>query len=143
MPGGGTGRGRRGPEGRQADGASSVDLEQLAPNPRFLSIRQDEKRIEIMNDNGGLVTLFPDGKKHKETDADGNEVTFKSRWDGNQLVSEHKVPHLGKLKEIYELSPDGKQLYVTTELDNSRLDSPLIIRRVYDSEKSATANAQK
>jgi len=34
--------------------------------------------------------------------------------------------------ETYELSRDGKQLYVISQLENSRLSAPLVIRRVYD-----------
>jgi hypothetical protein len=144
MPGrGGMGRTRRGPSGGEEGRDSLRGLERLAANPKILTIRQDEKKIEIVNDNGGLTTLFPDGKKHKETDADGNDVTLKTHWEGVQLVSEHKMPNLGKLKETYELSPDGKQLYVTTELESSRLDSPLVIRRVYDGAAMAKSGAQQ
>ena len=45
----------------------------------------------------------------------------------------------GKLTETYVLSQDGKRLYVTSQLDNSQLSAPLVIRRVYD---SAAGNAK-
>jgi hypothetical protein len=45
----------------------------------------------------------------------------------------------GKLTETYVLGQDGKRLYVTSQLDNSQLSAPLVIRRVYD---SAAGNAK-
>ena len=36
----------------------------------------------------------------------------------------------------YELSPDGKQLYVTTKIDNPRFKNPVTFRLVYDPAQS-------
>jgi hypothetical protein len=143
VPGvGGMGRGRRGSRPTETGGPSSEQLEQLARNPKSLNITQDEKQIEITNDDGQITRLFPDDKKHKVSDFNGDEVTVKSHWDGDRLISESKPKHLGKLTETYELSSDGKQLFITSELDNSSFASPLIIRRVFDS-ATTVAKAEK
>jgi len=137
---GGMGRGGRGGPGATQDaGISAGDLEPLAASPKMLSIEQDEKRVTILDDAGRIRNLYPDGKKHKETDSSGQSTKIKAHWDGNRLVAESKLGHSGKLTETYELSQDGKQLYVISQLDNSHLSSPLVIRLVYD---GAAGNAK-
>jgi hypothetical protein len=113
-------------------GFSREDLDQLATNSKQLTIEQDDKQTTIANDAGQTKNLYTDGKKHKEAGSSGHSTTVKARWEGDRLVAESKLGHSGKLTETYELSPDGKQLYVVARLDNSRLSAPLVIRRVYD-----------
>lgn len=136
MGGGGMGRGGmgRGPGGRVAqDGAiNGDDMDTLGTDPKALTIDQNEKQISVTDDTDHTEDLYPDGKKHKGDDTNGDKTGIKTHWNGNRLVSESKLGHSGKLTETYELSPDGKHLYVTSELDSSHLSSPLIIRRVYD-----------
>jgi hypothetical protein len=136
MGGGGMGRGGmgRGPSGRAAqDGAiNGEDMDTLATDPKALTIDQNEKQVSVTDDTDHTENLYPDGKKHKGDDTSGDKTGIKTHWNGNRLVSESKLGHSGKLTETYELSPDGKQLYVTSELDSSHLTGPLIIRRVYD-----------
>jgi hypothetical protein len=129
--GGGMGRGGRG-QRSAGQGPSSEDLEKLARDPKTLTISQDDQKLSIVDDNGDVNTLYPDGKKHKQQDANGDTVEYKTHWDDQRLVAESKLKHSGKLTSTYELSPDGKQLFLTTRLDNSALAAPLIIRRVYD-----------
>lgn len=136
--GGGMGRGGRRGAASQAAPPSNQDLEQLTPNPKTLWVEQDAKQITITNDAGQIRNLYPDKKKHKETDANGEPTTIKTHWDGGRLIAESKLGHSGKLAETYELSQDGKQLYVITQLDNSRLSTPLVIRRVYDRAAEST-----
>jgi len=140
-PGGG-GMGRRGQRGGGAgpsSALSSEDLEHLAANPKMLRVEQAEKSISITDDRGESRNLYPDGKKHKENDSSGKSVTIKTHWEGNHLIAESKLGHSGKLTETYELNPGGKQLVFISQLDNSRLSEPLVIRRVYD---RATENAK-
>jgi hypothetical protein len=135
--GGGMGRGGRGQGGGpQGGGVSNDDMEQLAANPKMLKIDQDDNKVTITDDSGDVTNLYPDGKKHKEKDSTGQSTTIKTHWDGDHLISESKL-HSGKLTQSYELSSDGKQLYVVSTLDNSRL-GPLVIRRVFDSASAST-----
>ena len=142
---GGMGRGGmgRGPGGvAQSEGINGEDLEALATNPKDLTIDQSDKQISITDDSDHSENLYPDGKKHKGDDSSGPKTGIKTHWSGNRLVAESKLGHSGKLTETYELSPDSKQLYYTSELDSSRLAAPLIIRRVYDNSAAAAAHAQ-
>lgn len=58
-----------------------------------------------------------------------------AQWKGSQLVA---VSSRGKgtITRTYELSPDAKQLYVTTKIDNTRLKKPATFRLVYDPAQS-------
>jgi hypothetical protein len=49
-----------------------------------------------------------------------------------QLVSVQPGRRQGSTTRTYELSPDGRQLFVTTKIDNPRFDSPVTFRLVYD-----------
>ena len=142
---GGMGRGGmgRGPGGvAQSEGINGEDLDSLATDPKALTIDQNDKQISVTDDADHSENLYPDGKKHKGDDSSGPKTSIKTHWSGNRLVAESKLGHSGKLIETYELSPDGKKLYYTSELDSSRLASPLIIRRVYDNSVAAAAHAQ-
>jgi hypothetical protein len=56
-----------------------------------------------------------------------------AQWQGEQLVSVMQGRRQGaSTTRTYELSPDGKQLYVTTKMENPRFQSPVTFRFVYD-----------
>ena len=57
-------------------------------------------------------------------------------WQDNQLIAELQGRRGGKTTRTYELSPDGKQLYVTTRMENPRFSQPVTYRFVYDPVKS-------
>ncbi len=131
-PMGGGGMGRRGGMGNPGGGVSSQEWEELAANPRHLSINQHDDQIVINDDSNHTRTLYPDGKKHEDKDADGKKISTKTEWQGDALIAETKMGHSGKLTETYRVSPDGKQLFVVSRFDDSSLSGPLSIRRVYD-----------
>jgi hypothetical protein len=131
----GGGMGRRG-QGNPGGGVSSQDWDQLAANPKYLRINQHDDQIVIDDDSDNTRTLYPDGKKHEEKDADGRKTSTKTEWQGDALVTETRL-HSGKLTESYRVSSDGKQLTVISRFDNSSLAGPLSIRRVYDMGKAA------
>ena len=142
MGGPGMGRGGmgRGPGGStvQGGGINGEELDALATDSKALTIDQNDKQISVSDETDHTETLYPDGKKHKGDDSSGDKTGIKTHWSGSRLVSESKLGHLGKLTETYELSADGKQLYMTSELDSSHLASPLVIRRVYDNAAAQT-----
>jgi hypothetical protein len=134
--GGGIGRRGRGGMGGEREGISSQEWEELATDPKTLRIDQHERQIVISDDSGRTRILYPDGKKHKEEDVNGKKTTTKTQWEGDQLVAESKLGHSGKLTEMYRVSPDGKQLYALSRLDDPSLAVPLTIRHVYDLAKA-------
>lgn len=125
--GGGMGRGGM---GNPAGGVSTQEWAQLAANPTYLEITQPDEQI-VITDSKYTRTLYPDGKKHKATDEDGNKISTKTEWQGEELVAETKIGS-GKLTETFQVSSDGKQLTVVSRYDNSSLSEPMTIQRVYD-----------
>ncbi len=66
----------------------------------------------------------------------GKRSRPKANWEGDAFVAETKLSHSQKITETYRLSDDGKQLYVTTRFEDSSLNGPVSIRRVYDAWKT-------
>jgi hypothetical protein len=135
--GGGMGRGgmgRRG--GQQANRGSTVsaaDWDRLAENPKFLQVDQKSDQVVITDDSDHAQTLYLDGKKHDDKDADGKKISStKTEWQEDTLVAETKLDHGTKLTQTFRLSDDGKQLYVVSRLENSSLQGPVTVRRVFD-----------
>jgi hypothetical protein len=58
-----------------------------------------------------------------------------AKWQGNQLVATSNG-FGGTITRTFELSPDGKQLYMTTKIENERFSQPVTYRFVYDPAKS-------
>lgn len=73
----------------------------------------------------------PANIKPGTTDDNGNKISTKTEWQGDELVSETRTGS-GKLTDTYQVSSDGKQLTVISRYESSSLSQPLTIRRVYD-----------
>ena len=78
-------------------------------------------------------TIYTDGRTIKRELGHGASIESTARWEGAQILIEEKLPFGGKAIETYELSPDGRQLYVTMRIEDEskNLNSPTI-RRVFD-----------
>jgi len=136
--GGGTGRGgmgRRG-GGQQANRGSTVsaeDWDRLGETPKFLQVDQKSDQVVVTDDSDHAQTYYLDSKKHDDKDENGKKVSStKTDWEGDALVAETKLDHGTKLTRSFRLSEDGKQLTVVSRLENSSLQGPVTIRRVYD-----------
>lgn len=64
-----------------------------------------------------------------------------AEWQGSQLVANGRGFGGGSTTRTFELSPDGKQLYVTTKITNERLSQPVTYKLVYD-KGTASGNNQ-
>ncbi len=94
------------------------------------------------------LTIEQSGSSIKITNAEGREIAQHSsstssqdsapaaEWQSGQLVATMEGRRGGSTTRTFALSPDGKQLYVTTKIDNPRLQQPVSIRFVYDAAKS-------
>ena len=107
-------------------------MERLSADSKVLRIEQRQKQFVVSDDSGEPRTLYADGKKHTEKDVNGKKTTTKTEWLGSELVVETKVGRSGKLTETYRVGPEGKQLFVSSRLDDSALAAPISIQRVYD-----------
>jgi hypothetical protein len=121
--------------GNPGSGVSSQEWAQLSANPKYLNINQQDDQIVITDSDHSRI-LYPDGKKHQTKDENGQKISTKTEWQGDELVAETRT-WSGKLTERFRLSSDGKQLIVVSRFEGSSLTVPLIIQRVYDSSSEA------
>ena len=139
------GRGGMGRRGQQANGGSTVsaeDWDRLGQTPKFLQVDQKSGQVAVTDDAGHAQTLYLDGKKHDDKDDNGKKISStKTAWQGETLEAETKLEHGTKLTQSFSLSDDHKQLTVVSRLENSSLQGPVTVRRVYDLMGSATAPA--
>ena len=124
--------GRRGGQGNRGSTVSSEDWDRLAENPKFLRLDQQSGQVVVTDDSDHAQTFYPDGKKHDEKDENGKKFSTKTESQGDTLVAETKLDHSTTLTQSFRLSDDGKQLTVISRLENSSLQGPVSIRRVFD-----------
>jgi hypothetical protein len=140
---GGMGRGGMGRGGQQANRGSTVnaeDWDRLGQTSKLLQVDQKSGQLVVTDDSAHAQTYYLDGKKHDDKDDNGKKISStKTEWQGGALVAETKLEHGTKLTETFRLSDDGKQLTVVSRLENSSLQGPVTIRRVYDQMGSTTA----
>ena len=125
----GGGRGQGGHEGAgRAQRAGMMDEQQA------LTIEQTGSNVKITGKSGRVLAQYPssDSSPEKNAAPEGeSQRTTTSQWQNGQLVAVTQSPR-GKSTRTYSLSPDGKQLYVTTKMENERLKEPVTYRFVYD-----------
>jgi hypothetical protein len=120
--GGGMGRRRGGGGG----GRMMSELSQL-------KIEQSASSVKITNSDGREIAQY----SSSGSSSDSSGTAPAAEWHGAQLVSTTEGRRGGSVTRTFELSPDGKQLYMTTKIENPRLQQPVSIRFVYDSAKSS------
>ena len=120
--GGGMGRrrGANGGGGGMMSGLSQLKVEQSGPS------------IKITNASGREIAQY----SNSGSSSDSSGTVPSAEWHGAQLVSTTEGRRGGSVTRTFDLSPDGKQLYMTTKIDNPRLQQPVSIRFVYDPAKS-------
>ena len=74
------------------------------------------------SDSSAEKNAAPEGQVQRTTTAE---------WQNGQLTVVTQSSR-GKSTRTYILSPDGKQLYVNTRMENQRFKEPLTYRLVYD-----------
>lgn len=129
---GGGGMGRGGRQGTRGPEVTDEEWERLAENPKYLVIDQTGRQVVVSTDADTSQTFYPDGKKHEDRDSGGRKITTKTDWEGDVLIAETRVSRAQKITQSFRLSSDGRQLYVTSEFEDTSLKGPVSIRRVYD-----------
>lgn len=133
MRGGGGGWAQR--NGRQARRETN-DFAQL-------SIVQNGSDIKVTGESGRTLAALPaDSDANRDANGESSSqgqyapATPAVHWQNGRLIAETDGRGGGKTTRTYELSPDGKQLYVTTTIDNPRFSQPVTYRLIYDPVKS-------
>jgi hypothetical protein len=127
--GGGGGMGGRRGQGRGAGGEMN-EFSQL-------TIDQTASSAKVTGSSGRVLAVYPssDASKGDSSNSGNSEeenAPAAAQWQGSQLVAVMQGRRGGSATRTYELSPDGKQLYVTTKMDNPRFQQPVTYRLVYD-----------
>jgi hypothetical protein len=94
-----------------------------------MTITQTRSEIVVMEQDGRLRTLHPDGKSYK---AEGGAVDVTTHWDAGRLVVETRSGRGPKLSETWSLDPGSGRLSITTAIEAPGGGSPVTIRSVYD-----------
>jgi len=144
-PWGGMGGGRGGNGGgwnrggRQFPDDGGIDMSDFSQ----LTIEQSDSSAKVTGATGRVLAQYSanNGSDKKSQDAakkpkDDPNTPLAAHWQGDELVTTVNGPRGTKTTRTYELAPNGKQLYVTTRLDNPRLNQPVNIRFVYDLARS-------
>jgi hypothetical protein len=119
---GGRGGGMRGGRGRGGRrGAMMQDLSQI-------TVTQTESSAKVTDASGRVLAEYGSSTSNDRAAA---------QWQGKQLVVTIKGRRGGSNTRTFELSPDGKQLYMSTTIDNPRFQQPVTIRFVYDPAKAS------
>jgi hypothetical protein len=132
--GGGGGWNRPGGRPVPEDGAADMsDFSQL-------TIEQSDSAAKVTGATGRVLAQYSsDNSSDKDAakkSKDGRNAPPVAEWQGARLVTTVNGPRGTKTTRVYELSPDGKQLYVSTRLENARFNQPANIRFVYDQARS-------
>ncbi|HEY4708850.1 MAG TPA: hypothetical protein VIH46_01640 [Candidatus Acidoferrales bacterium] len=141
--GGGGRRGQNG-SGNQANNLSQLTIEQTATSAKVtgesgevlaMYTSEDSSKPNSPGPSASSQTS-PTSSDSNGSSADSSSTPPVAQWQGTQLVAVTPGRRQGSTTRTYELSPDSKQLYVTTKIDNPRFKNPVTFRLVYDPAQS-------
>ena len=131
--GGPVGGGQRG-GGRGEEGGNVSMMSESSK----LTIEQTSSTVKVIGESGRVLALYSAGGQG-DTSPNSSSVSAKgnastppaAHWQGGQLVAATQT-NRGTITRTYEMSPDSRQLYVTTKVENKRLKQPVTYQLVYD-----------
>jgi hypothetical protein len=97
-----------------------------------------ELRITTDDESGASKTIYTDGRLVRDTmQVRDKEVDTETtaRWKGDQLVVTTQMGQGGKRTAIYRLAEDARQLIISLQIENPRLNQPIEMRLVYDADE--------
>ena len=116
------------PGGNRARSDESVSA--ILAAARVFRIVQDDSTVTVTNIDGASLTFYHDGREVRQRFAGLGDTVTRARWKGDKLEIERKLEAGPKLTTTYDLSDDGRELFV-----NFNMSSPgrsIKFRRVYD-----------
>jgi len=98
---------------------------------KFSQKFEDDPEVLMSDDREHHTSFYTDGRKiEKQKDPDNKQVS--ARWEDKKLVTDEKGSHGGKVTRTFELSPDGRQLFETVHVTDSKGNHPVNVQYVYD-----------
>ncbi len=141
----GGGYGGNGGGGGRGQGRGEGMINELSQ----LTIEQTSTSAKVTGSSGRVLALYSANNTASSTSAQGSSGSSSgssgggdeyappaAQWQRSQLVAVAERRG-GTNTQTYELSPDGKQLFVTTKMESQRFTQPVIFRLVYDPAKSS------
>ena len=123
-----------------AETAKAVDKAQgMMDDLQTLAIEQTGSNVKVTGKSGRVLAQYPSdasAEKNASGEREGQRTTT-SQWQNGQLTVVTQSPR-GKTTRAYSMSPDGKQLYVITKMENERFKEPVTYRLVYDPASGAS-----
>ena len=127
-PGGGHGGyGRRGGESDE----ERQKMRELFTPPAAMTLSMTGAEVDLVDGLDRKRAFMTDGRKLQKS-KDPNYLEIAAKFDGHRLVTEEKSPRGDKMSRTFELSEDGRQLYLTLHMTTGRSNTPLVVRYVYD-----------
>ncbi len=145
---GGVGGGRGGGFGGGGDRPSPEEMaerreamqsamEDLMTAARRMTVVEGEREVILTYADGRVIRLIPDDKEHAGIAGESMQVSRRTKWDGEKLVTQIELQGRMSLEieQTYEVLREGQQLVVTSKVEGGRgSDEPRVLRRVYDRE---------
>ena len=111
-------------------------LRQIMASPAKITVTVDGPEIEIVGDDGTIHRLQADGKKLRDRSFQGLEIEQKTKWNGDELVTEYTLKD-SEAKARQTWTRTGTRLRVLTKLTPPNGAESLEVRRGYDLEGAA------
>ena len=127
LGGGGRRGGGPGGGGPREDADPRESMRAALEAPAEITITQTSAEIALLEKDGRLRALHPDGKGYK----DSAGATVKTRWQDARLVVETSRESGRKVVETFTLQTEPRRLVVNVQLETPS-GSPVTVRRVYD-----------
>ena len=129
--------------GQGGPGAMMNDLAQL-------TVVQTDTSVKVSSASGRVLAAYPEDQQAAKPSSNGGNPdddthTYPppvAKWQGSQLVASMQGRRGGSPTRTYELSSDGKQLIVTTKMQNPRFTQPVTFRLVYDPAKASSGSSE-
>lgn len=101
-----------------------------------LVVEQTPTSVKVTeSSNGRVIALYQANSEQNNSQASANSGANEptpAQWQDNKLVTTIQMPNGGATTRSFEISPDAKQLIVTTKIETRRLKEPITVRQVYD-----------
>ncbi len=98
------------------------------------TIEQTDSTVSLRSIEGMNYEVHTDGRSVESQVGQGTS-TLKARWKGERLVIDRTMGRGTKMTQSFELSEDGRQLYMKITIEMSR-GGPVYFKRVYDAPAS-------
>ena len=96
-----------------------------------LTVEVKESEFDLTDENNRKRAFFTDGRKLQKSKDDIYQETA-ALWSAGRLSFDEKGPGREKITVTFQQARNSQELIETTQVDNSKIYSPVVIRYIYD-----------